>query len=187
MNIIDFSKKDNREKALQHRNGLKAVVQKPQNVQPVTSPVAEQNPNAPHQPPSFQRRELNGAQNQIISGYFVEDKSYKEMKISSVNTYLCLFLALLVSVCLVSYYFVTLGEIQLNKIQKETLALNYDNEEMQNKLDNLQSYYNVDKTVSKTNILGRAKQVVEFSAASVPDVNYKREKTSHTPSWSMGY
>jgi len=151
---------------------LKAVEQK----SPATMPAR----------PSFKRREL-ATQNQIISGYFVEDKTYKEMAISRVNTSLCLLLALLVSICLVSYYFVTLGEIQLNKIQKETLALNYDNEEMQNKLDNLQSYYNVDKTVSKTNILGRAKQVVEFSAASVPNVNYKREKTGHVPKWSMGY
>lgn len=176
MKILDSNKKNKQNQAALHRNGLKSVPQKA----PATAPARPQ-------APSFRRRELGGAQNQIISGYFVEDKSYKEMAISRVNTSLCLLLAFLVSICLVSYYFVTLGEIQLNKIQKETLALNYDNEEMQNKLDNLQSYYNVDKTVSKTNILGRAKQVVEFSAASVPDVNYKSAKTGHVPSWSMGY
>lgn len=126
-------------------------------------------------------------QSQIISGYFVQDKSYKEMAISRLNTSLCLILAFLVTVCIISYYFVTTGEIALNKIRKETLSLNYDNDEMQNQLDNLQSYYNVDKTVSKTNILGRAKQVMELSAANIPSVKYENKKNNYNPSWSMGY
>lgn len=141
-------------------------------------------PNLGQRTPSFHPQ---NNQNQIISGYFVQDKSYKEMAISRLNTSICSLLALLVSVCVVSYYFVTIGEIELNKIRKETLALNYDNDEMQNKLDNLQSYYNVDKTVAKTNILGRAKQVMEIPAASLPNVNYEHKKDNYNPSWSMGY
>lgn len=124
---------------------------------------------------------------QIISGYFVKEKSYKEMVVARVNTFLCVVLALLVSVCLVSYYFVAVGEIELNKIRKATLALNYDNEEMQNKLDNLQSYHNVDKAVARTNILQRAKQVVELSAASLPSVSFDEDKGGINPRWFMSY
>ena len=165
-------------KTKQQTNRLKSVPQRPKS--PATGPSRPQ-------APSFRSRQLGNPRTQIISGYFVEDKSYKEMVISRINTSLCLILAFLVSVCVVSYYFVTLGEIQLNKIQKETLALNYDNDEMQNKLDNLQSYYNVDKTISQTNSLGRAKQVMEFSAADVPRVKYDNRKTKHSPSRLMGY
>ena len=172
MKVSDSSK--NKQK--QHtRTPLKPVA-------PVTAPIHHRQSSG-H---TFKSRQSQ--QNQIISGYFVHDKSYKERVISRLNTSLCMMLAFLVAVCIVSYYFVTTGEIALNKIRKETLALNYDNDEMQNKLDNLQSYYNVDKTVSKTNILGRAKQVMEIAAAAeVPSVKYQNKTRSYNPSWSMGY
>lgn len=125
--------------------------------------------------------------NQIISGYFVKEKSYKEMAVARVNTFLCLVLAVLVSICLVSYYFVTMGEISLNQIRKETLALNYENEDLQNKLDNLQSYYNVDKAVAKSNMLQRATKVMELSAASIPSVRFENQEKNQKNAWSMGY
>lgn len=125
--------------------------------------------------------------NQIISGYFVKEKSYKEIAIARVNTFLCMVLAFLVMVCLVSYYFVTMGEVTLNQIRKETLALNYENEDLQNKLDNLQSYSNVDSAVAKSNILQRATKVVELSAAEIPSVSFDNQEKSRKNAWSMGY
>ncbi len=129
----------------------------------------------------------NLQQNQIISGYFIKEKSYKEMVIARINNFLCGVLALLVMVCLVSYYYVINGEIQLNQIRKETLAINYENEDMQHKLDILQSFSNVDRQVTKTRILQTAKQVMELSAANLPNVKYENKNTSPAPGWSMGY
>lgn len=129
----------------------------------------------------------NVQQNQIISGYFIKEKSYKEMVIASINNFLCGVLSLLVLVCLVSYYYVINGEIQLNQIRKETLAINYENEDMQHRLDILQSFSNVDKQVTKTKILQTAKQVMELSAANLPNVNYENKNASPVPGWSMGY
>lgn len=129
----------------------------------------------------------NAQQNQIISGYFIKEKSYKEMVIARINNFLCGVLALLVMVCLVSYYYVINGEIQLNQIRKETLAINYENEDMQHKLDILQSFSNVDKQVTRTKILQTAKQVMELSAANLPNVKYENKNTSPAPGWSMGY
>lgn len=126
-------------------------------------------------------------QNQIISGYFIKEKSYKEMVIARINNFLCGMLALLVMVCLVSYYYVINGEIQLNQIRKETLAINYENEDMQHRLDILQSFSNVDRQVARTKILQTAKQVIELSAASLPNVNYENRSVSPVPGWSMGY
>lgn len=129
----------------------------------------------------------NAQQNQIISGYFIKEKSYKEMVIARINNFLCGVLTLLVLVCLVSYYYVINGEIQLNQIRKETLAINYENEDMQHKLDILQSFSNVDKQVTRTKILQTAKQVMELSAANLPNVKYENKNTSPAPGWSMGY
>ncbi len=110
---------------------------------------------------------------QIISGYFVQEKSYKEIIISRVNTFLYSVLGTLVIFCLICYYFVSCKEVQLNQISRATLELNYENDELQNKVDTLQSYYNIDKAVSKTNILERAKQVVEVNATDLPQINLK--------------
>ena len=129
----------------------------------------------------------NVQQNQIISGYFIKEKSYKEMVIARINNFLCGVLSLLVLVCLVSYYYVINGEIQLNQIRKETLAINYENEDMQHRLDILQSFSKVDKQVTKTKILQTAKQVMELSAANLPNVNYENKNASPVPGWSMGY
>ena len=111
--------------------------------------------------------------NQIISGYFVSEKPYKELIIARVNTFLYTVLGILVLFCVVCYYFVSCKEVQLNQISRDTLELNYENDELQNKVDSLQSYYNIDKAVSRTNILERAKQVVEVDATDLPNVNFK--------------
>ncbi len=153
---------------------------------PVTSPVAG---TAAGDKISSNKKQdsRNVQQNQIISGYFIKEKSYKEMVIARINNFLCGVLALLVMVCLVSYYYVINGEIQLNQIRKETLAINYENEDMQHKLDILQSFSNVDKQVARTKILQTAKQVMELSAANVPSIKYENKNTPPAPGWSMGY
>jgi len=159
------------------------------NIEDTSSNIAPVLNAAVSNPVTFKRRSLGQTHEntQIISGYFIQEKSYKEMVIARINTGLCGILALLVMVCLVSYYFVATGEIELNKIRKETLALNFDNEEMQNELDNLQSYQNVDQTVARTKILQRAQQVVELSAANLPSVNFDESKEEFNPRWFMGY
>lgn len=124
---------------------------------------------------------------QIISGYFTDEKSYKEIAIARVNTFLCCVLGFLVAVCLVSYYFVTMGDVTLNQIGKQTLALNYENDELQNKLDNMQAYYNIDKAVQKSNMLQRATKVMELPAANIQNVKFENKEIATKNAWSMGY
>lgn len=142
-------------------NDKKAVPKQEQTVEKsekVTNPITDKKPE----------------NNQIISGYFVNELSYKELIIARVNRFLYGVLIFLVLFCLICYYFVSCKEVQLNQISRETLELNYENEELQNKVDSLQSYYNIDKAVSKTNILERAKNVVEVDAAALPNVNFNK-------------
>ncbi len=124
---------------------------------------------------------------QIISGYFIEDQSYKQMVIERINTVLYFILGSLICVCLLSYYFVTIDEIKLNKIQKETLSINYANEDLQNQLDYLQSYHNVDRTVSQTNLLRTAEQVIELPEKPVPVVNTDKRNVPNVSPWALGY
>lgn len=82
--------------------------------------------------------------NPIIYGYFPH-KTYNEIAIAKINRTLCSFLSVLILVSLVSYYFVTSSGMTLNKIGRETIKLNNENVELQNRLDNMQSYNNVDQ------------------------------------------
>ena len=124
---------------------------------------------------------------QIISGYFLNEKSYKELIIARVNNILYIVLGVLILFCLVCYYFVSCKEVQLNQISRTTLELNFENDELQNKVDSLQSYYNIDKAVSKTNILERAQKVVEVNAIDLPKVNFKKTLENKNQSIIVGY
>ena len=125
----------------------------------------------------------------IIKGYFPQYKTYEEMAISKINKSLCILLGVFLLFSLISYYFVTANEMTLNKLRKETITLNDENTDLQNKLDNLKSYYNVDKTMKSKNLLHKAKDVIEVqetkqSVSSSP-VDVLNERQSFK--WSLGY
>lgn len=99
--------------------------------------------------------------NSIIEGYFPKEKLVRDMAIKRVNKSLCIILSILVAVVVISYYFVISCEIKLNDLSRQTVILNNENEELQNKLDSLKSFNNVDKTLQQNNLLQRPGQVIE--------------------------
>lgn len=128
----------------------------------------------------------------VINGYFPTHKTYKEMAIARVNRTLCVILTAFILLSAVSYYFVTASEITLNKYRKQALALNDENVDLQNKLDYLKSYYNVDKAMQKQHLLQKAKTVIEVkdTPATAPVVNSAAVKTAEADKsvrWSVGF
>ena len=109
----------------------------------------------------------NLVNNSIIEGYFPKENVVKEMAIKRVNKMLCVMIGLLIAVVVISYYFVISCEIKLNDLGRQTIILNNENAELQNKLDTLKSFNNVDKTFQKNNMLKRAGQVIETQAITV--------------------
>ena len=107
------------------------------------------------------------AVNSIIEGYFPKENLVKDMAIKRVNKSLCIILSILIAVVVVSYYFVITCEIKLNDLSRQTVILNNENEELQNKLDSLKSFNNVDKTLQQNNMLQRAGQVIETPEVQV--------------------
>ena len=125
----------------------------------------------------------------IIKGYFPQYKTYEEMAISKINKSLCILLGIFVLFSLISYYFVTANEMTLNKLRKETISINDENTDLQNKLDNLKSYYNVDKTMKSKNLLHKAKDVIEVQDTKADAVNSAVDVVNEKQSfkWSLGY
>ena len=116
--------------------------------------------------------------NSIIEGYFPKENLVKDMAIKRVNKTLCIILSILVAVVVVSYYFVISYEIKLNDISRQTVILNNENEELQNKLDSLKSFNNVDKTLQQNNLLQRPGQVIETPEIQ-PTTENLGKNTSH--------
>ena len=127
-------------------------------------------------------------ENQVIEGYFQKEISYKAMAIRKVNKTLCGLLGVAVLVAFVSYYFSMSNELTLNKLSRQITTLNDENAELQNNLDRLQSFNNVDTKMMQNNVLQKAAKVIEVQAVTSPvaPVDLKPEKTASFD-WAIGY
>ena len=105
--------------------------------------------------------------NSIIEGYFPKENIVRQMAIKRINKMLCITLSLLIAVVIVSYYFVISCEMKLNDLSHQTVVLNNENSDLQNKLDTLKSFRNVDQTIQQSNMLQRAGKVIETPEVTV--------------------
>ena len=92
-----------------------------------------------------------------------------------------------VLVAFVSYYFAMSDELALNKLSRQITALNDENSELQNNLDRLKSFNNVDDTMMQKSMLAKAQNVIEVPAvvSDVPVTNDSVKTASF--SWAIGY
>ena len=123
----------------------------------------------------------------IIEGYFPKENTKKEMAIRKINTTLTVLLGIFLFLTAVSYYFATANEIVLNNLSRQTVVLNDENSDLQNKLDKLKSFNNVDMTMQKNNMLKKAQQVIEIPAVSSNIVADKKIDAQKPFSWAIGY
>ncbi len=126
-------------------------------------------------------------ENQVIEGYFQKEISQKAMAIRKVNKTLCGLLGIAVIVAFISYYFSMSNELVLNKLSRQISSLNEENAELQNNLDRLKSFNNVDSKMMQYNMLQKAAKVIEVPAVvSKAPVEQKTDMTASF-NWSVGY
>jgi len=127
--------------------------------------------------------------NQVINGYFPKASSVKAMAIKKVNNTLCGLLLCAIFISAISYYFVVSSEIKLNEYSRETTLLNVENAELQNKLDRLKSFNNVDLTMQKNNLLHKPEKVIEATEVNVGPLQSTKTFTPAVKpkAWSIGY
>lgn len=125
--------------------------------------------------------------NPVIEGYFPKENTKKEMAIRKINTTLTILLGVFLLLTSVSYYFATANEMVLNDLSRQTVVLNDENSDLQNKLDKLKSFNNVDMTMQKNNLLQKAQQVIEVNAVVTSDTEARRIDTQKPFTWAIGY
>lgn len=129
----------------------------------------------------------NPQYNPIIEGYFPKENLIKEMAIRKINTTLTVLLVAFIIVTAISYYFATANEMVLNNLSRQTTVLNDENSDLQNKIDKLKSFNNVDITMQKNNMLKKAQQVLEIPSVASNIVAKEQTATQKPFTWAIGY
>jgi len=125
--------------------------------------------------------------NPIIEGYFPKENTKKEMAIRKINTTLTILLLVFILATSISYYFATANEMVLNDLSRQTVVLNDENSDLQNKVDKMKSFNNVDMTMQRNNILQKAQQVIEVNAVASNEVSSKKIDSQKPFTWAIGY
>lgn len=123
----------------------------------------------------------------VIEGYFKRDNLVKEMAIRKINKTLCGLLGLFIVVAFISYYFSMTHEITLNSLSRQITTLNDENADLQNNLDRLRSFNNVDTKINQFKLLQKADKVIEVPAAASVAVVEKKKIKSTSFNWAIGY
>lgn len=129
----------------------------------------------------------NPIETQVIEGYFQKEISQKAMAIRKVNKTLCGLLGIAILFAFISYYFAMSDELTLNKLSRQITTLNDENAELQNHLDRLKSFNNVDDKMIQNNMLTKADKVIEVQAvSSVIPITQPIQRTAAF-NWAIGY
>lgn len=123
--------------------------------------------------------------NPVIYGRFPRHIQ-KNSPAEKVNKFLSVVLLALVALSLISYYFVSDGQKTMNNLGREIVALSNENIELQNKLDNLNSFNKVDSIIHSHSSLDTAKKVIEIPAVNMIDT-VKSQTLPVNYNWSIGY
>ena len=87
---------------------------------------------------------------------------------------------------MVSYYLVSEREKTMNILGREIVALANENIELQNKLDNLNSFKKIDSVIYNNTSLDTARKVMEIPAVAM-NSDVKLQDIPVNYNWSMGY
>ncbi len=123
--------------------------------------------------------------NPVIYGRFPKQNNVKS-PVQKINKFFSTILLGLVMLSLVSYYFVSDSEKTMNNLGREIVALSNENIELQNKIDNMNSFNKVDAIIKDNAFLDTAKKVIEIPAVNISS-NPKLPALPVNYRWSIGY
>ncbi len=113
----------------------------------------------------------------VIKGDFSSYKiNYREFRIYKFNKFLAFCLILLAVLSTTSYMAVVSREAIVKDIHINTNRLYYENIDLQNNVDNLKSFYEIDNKVSKINFLKKPDKVIEVKAVNKDSAKINNKK-----------
>jgi hypothetical protein len=118
----------------------------------------------------------------LIQAQFPRHENFRELAIFRFNRFLGYVLILSTIASIVSYSMVAARENTLAKIHSKTNDINFENIELQNKVDYARSFYNINNKVAGVNFLKKPDAVMEVKGSTVsPVVVEKKDKVDVKP------
>jgi len=77
------------------------------------------------------------------------------------------------------YSFVAINETKLSNLHSQISELNYENIDLENKLENVKSYYSVDTKVASNTDFDKAKNVLEVNHVNAKTLQHSEPKTNN--------
>jgi hypothetical protein len=105
-------------------------------------------------------------QDTIVKGNFPVYEDFRNLAIFKFNRLLSFSLAGCILVTMVSYSMVVAKENQIAQVHSKTNEINFENIDLQNKVDYVKSFYNVNDKIAKISFLKKADKIIEVEAAS---------------------
>ncbi len=135
--------------------------------------------------------EASAQTNPIVKGRFEQQQRkltviQGEHRGNKLNKVLSTAMVLLTCITFTSYSFVSESEKKLNKLGKEIVYYSNENMDLQNQLDNLNSFRHVDSVIKANTALDTAKNIMEIPAAEFADT----QESVYIPqihNWVIGY
>jgi len=113
-------------------------------------------------------------------------KDDSKSKIAKLNKILGASLGIAVIFSMLSYSVVVAQEYKISALHSNIMELNYENIELENKLEQIKSYYSVNQKVAQTKALDKAQSVLEVSQKG-SDVEFSPSKQKLKVKSVLGY
>jgi hypothetical protein len=118
----------------------------------------------------------------LIQAQFPRHESFKEIAIFRFNRFLGYVLILSTIASMISYSVVAAKENTLAKIHSKTNDINFENIELQNKVDYARSFYNINNKVAGVNFLKKPDTIMEVKGSNVnPVIVEEKDKAEVKP------
>lgn len=113
-----------------------------------------------------QNRAIERPRKPILRGNFPKTENYRELAVYKLNRMLTIALCSTILIAVCAYSAVIACEFKLQDLHKATVALNYENAEIQNLVDKAKSYSSIDKKLVVSNTLKAADKVIEVDSVA---------------------
>ncbi len=126
----------------------------------------------------------------VVEGAFYQARpiTIREMVTRKVNKSLSFCLLVTIVITFISYYIAMNYEAKLNRLDREIVRINTENQDLQSDLDKYKSFNNVDSRVGQLQLLQKADKVIEVTAMNSDEAPVEiSQKLSNTYNWTLGY
>lgn len=131
---------------------------------------------------TYKKAKDSYAQNPIVRGDFPIYEDIKELPVFKFNRFLSSLVLTALVVSMVSYSMVAAKESAVSAIHSKTNEINYENIDLQNKVELAKSLNNINNKIQKVDYLKKADKVLEVKAfATTPIVKKDLDKTKIQP------